>query len=90
MKILRKEVKLASHGDMIDLIDNVLKTALNITDDELDYMLEVATDEEVEAITLMIGSVKLDGEVNLTTFDQRRKALEIRNKYLAEYESKHN
>lgn len=78
MKVLRPEVQACmkthlpgKHG-IADLIDDILVGGFNITDDELDFICEHATDEEMDSFVL--------GEI--ATFTEKRKALEIRNKYL--------
>lgn len=83
MKILRKEIHLVTEGDMLDLIDNVIKAGFNITDEELDFICETATDEEVEVITAALGTID-EG----STFSERRSALIIRNKYLDLFNTK--
>jgi hypothetical protein len=83
MKILRKNIHLVTEGDMLDLIDNVIKAGFNITDEELDFICETATDEEVEVITEAIGTID-EG----ASFSKRRSALIIRNKYLDLFNTK--
>jgi hypothetical protein len=83
MKILRKEVHLATEGDMLDLIDNVIKAGFNITDEELDFICETATDEEVDVITAAIGTIDVGA-----AFSERKSALILRNKYLDLFNTK--
>ena len=83
MKILRKNVHLATEGDMLDLIDNVIKAGFNITDEELDFICETATDEEVDVITAAIGTIDVG-----STFSERKSALILRNKYLDLFNTK--
>ena len=77
MKHLREDIELAKAGGFFDLVDNLIKTAFNITDEEYDYICEHATEEEIEEFVLALGSNE-----GPSTFTQRRRALEIRNKYL--------
>ena len=79
MKVLRPEVQacLKSHlpgkHGMFDLMDDMFLSAYNVTDDEFDFMLEHATEEEDQIIAEAIDS---------SSFTLKRKSLEIRNKYL--------
>lgn len=78
MKQLRPEAEacLKSHRPgkhgITDLIDDMLIAGFNITDDELDFICEMASDEELSQFAI--------GEN--ASFAERRKALEVRNKYL--------
>jgi len=79
MKVLRPEVqeclksnRPGKHG-MFDLMDDMFLSFYNLTDDEFDFMLEHATDEEAQVIAEAIDS---------ESFSVKRKSLEIRNKYL--------
>lgn len=79
MKILRTEVQAClkthlpgQHG-MFDLMDDLFLSAYNITDNEFDFMLEHATEEEEQIIAEAVDS---------GSFGLKRKSLEIRNKYL--------
>jgi tRNA pseudouridine-54 N-methylase len=79
MKVLRPEVQecLKSHlpgkHGMFDLMDDLFLSAYNVTDNEFDFMLEHATEEEKEIIVEAVDS---------DSFSLKRKSLEIRNKYL--------
>jgi hypothetical protein len=79
MKVLRPEVEtclrthLPGKHNMFDLMDDMFLSAYNVTDDEFDFILEHATDEEQEIIAEAIDS---------SSFALKRKSLEIRNKYL--------
>jgi hypothetical protein len=73
MKILKPEIQLKNKGGLTDLIDNVMKSAYNITDEEYDYICENATDEELDYFTTGVEG---------SDFSSRKKALEIRNKYI--------
>lgn len=78
MKVLRPEVnaclksgKPGMHG-ITDLMDDMMISSFNITDDEFDFICENAEESELNAIVLPDGA----------SFSERRKAIEIRNKYL--------
>lgn len=79
MKVLRPEVQecLKSHlpgkHGVFDLMDDLFLSLYNITDEEFDFMLQHATDEEEQIIVQAIDS---------ESFSVKRKSLEIRNKYL--------
>ena len=82
MKILRPEVQSClksnlpgMHG-ITDLMDDLFLSAYNITDDEFDFMLERATDEEQQILVEAVDS---------ELFGLKRKGLEIRNRYLKEF-----
>jgi hypothetical protein len=55
-----------------------MKSAFNLNDEEYDHLCEHMTDQEIE---IMINAKP--------TFSERRKMLEIRNKYLQPDEKKH-
>ena len=82
MKPLNPEIKFAGSGGIFDLMDNVVKAGFNITDDQFDFICEEATDEELDALT----EVLFDN--SMATFSQRRKSIEIRNKYVNLFNSK--
>jgi hypothetical protein len=78
MKVLRPEVqeclksgKPGMHR-ITDLMDDMMISGFNITDDEFDFICENAEESELDAIVLPEGA----------SFSQRRKAIEIRNKYV--------
>jgi hypothetical protein len=84
MKVLRPEVnaclksgKPGMHG-ITDLLDDMMISGFNITDDEYDFICENAEESELNAIVLPEDA----------SFSQRRKALEIRNKYLELFNNK--
>lgn len=81
MKIIRKEVEecIPNSGSFFEMMDMMFLPAFNITDKELDYISEKATDEEIDSL---IAAIPAKGT---TSFTVRRKALGIRNKYLLEY-----
>ena len=80
MKNLREEIQFKSSGGLNDLMDNQVKAAYNITDDEYDYIVEVMSDEELSIFADGCGL----GNENIS-FSTIRGALEIRNKYLKQY-----
>ncbi len=78
MKVLRPEVsaclksnRAGMHG-VTDLLDDLIVSQFNITDDEFDFICEHATDEELDSFVLTEDA----------SFADRRKAIEIRNKYV--------
>jgi hypothetical protein len=79
MKILRPEVEacIVNGGGMQDMFDNVIKVLFNITDDEYDFIAENASDEEINVFLTALGSLE-----NESTFTERRRALELRNRLL--------
>jgi len=83
MKILRPEIKIKSSGGLSDVFDNAIKVLFNITDDEYDFICENASDEELDVFLSGLGG--LDSE---PTFTEKRKALEMRNKYLGIFNKK--
>ena len=83
MKKLRKEVDdcLAGRGgDFVGLMDILYCTAFNVTIDEMEQLCEQATDAEMNIINDGLGSLD-DG----STFTEKRRALEVRNKYVNYY-----
>jgi hypothetical protein len=82
MKILRPEVEssIVHGGGLYDLFDNLIKMLYNITDQEYNFILEIATEEEIEVFVSALGSMETS-----STFSQRRRALELRNKMLIKF-----
>ena len=80
MKKLREEIHFKNEGGFFDLIDNQIKAAYNITDVEYDYIAEHITEEELSIFTDGCGLGNSD-----LSFSTIRNALDIRNKYLKEY-----
>ncbi len=78
MKILRPEVVIKGQGGFNDIFDDVFKSAYDITDDEYDFIAGESTNEELDIIVEALGH--MNGKK--AKFSVRRKALEIRNKYL--------
>lgn len=83
MKILRDEVinDTPTSGNMFDMFDSAIYTLFNITSDELDTICKLATDEEMDTFVSGMGTIDENA-----TFTERRKALEIRNKYISYYQ----
>lgn len=77
MKKLRKEVSasIKGRGGLFDAFDDMMKAAYNVTEIEYDYILTNMTDDEMEVFVLGPNP----------TFGERRKSIEIRNKYVEEY-----
>lgn len=82
MKKLRSEVIECLKGgeDLINVIDDMIMTTYNITEDEMNFIYRYSDNGEHEIF--MDG---IDGVSNVSTFTQKRQALEIRNKYLDIY-----
>jgi len=82
MKILRPEVQecIVGAGGMQDMFDNVIKVLFNITDTEYDFIIGLANDSEIEIFLAALGTIN-EG----STFTQRRLALNLRNKLLANF-----
>lgn len=90
MKNLRPEVEkcLKSHRPgmhgITDLFDDLFITFYNITDDEFNYILEQATDDEIGILSEALGGMDSD-EPKAAPFAVRRQALELRNFYLRKF-----
>jgi len=69
-----EKTKIGSSG-IFDLFDDSMKFGFNITDEEYDFICENASDEDLDSLILSEGS----------SFSSRRRALEVRNKYLELY-----
>lgn len=82
MKILRPEVQecIVGAGGMQDMFDNVIKVLFNITDTEYDFIIGLANDSEIEIFLAALGTINKG-----STFTQRRLALNLRNKLLANF-----
>jgi hypothetical protein len=80
VKKLREEIQFKSKGGINDLMDNQVKSAYNITDEEYDYIAEVLSDGELSIFVDGCGLGNSD-----VSFSTIREALEIRNKYLKQY-----
>jgi hypothetical protein len=68
------EYKTGKPIDIFHMFDDHMKAVFNLTDEEYDYILDKATDEEL----------KLFANDTLT-FAEKRQILQIRKKYLTEY-----
>lgn len=80
MKNTRPEIKFKGQGGMVDVFDDFIKGAFNITDEEYDFICENASDEELDEFLGGLGSFE-----TLATFSEKKKSLEVRNKYLGLY-----
>jgi hypothetical protein len=78
MKKLREEIEFKGSGGLLELFDDYVKGLYSITDEEYDFMAERMSDEEM---SIFVGPI----DVSKVSFSQKRMALEIRNKYLKEY-----
>lgn len=67
-------------GGVLDLFDGLMYTFYNITSSELDSICEHASDEELDSFVTATS----EG----STFSQRRKGIEVRNKYVEYYKSR--
>jgi hypothetical protein len=83
MKKLREEIEFKSVGGLNDIFDDYVKGLYNITDDEYDYLAEKMSDGEMDIFVSVFGD-------NHISFTIKRKALEIRNKYLKQYNDERN
>lgn len=78
MKKVREEIQFKNKGGLNDIFDDYVKGLYNITDEEYDFLAEKMSDDEMGIfVSVFDGSPK--------SFDIKRKALEIRNKYLKQY-----
>ena len=80
MKNIREEVKIKGAGGVTDLIDDMIKQAYNITDDEYDFIAGETSDEDLNIFLDGLGDFK-----TTSTFTEKRRALEVRNKYIKMY-----
>lgn len=80
MKKLRPEIKFKGFGGLTDAFDDAIKGSFNITDKEYDFICENATDEDLDLFLNGFGGLD-----SAPTFTDKRKALEVRNKYLNLY-----
>jgi hypothetical protein len=89
MKKLRPEVEkclkshLSGRHGVTDLIDDIFISFYNVTDDEFDFMLEHANDDEVQLVVDALG----DMNGNIAPFSTKRQALIVRNSYLEKFNS---
>jgi len=77
MKKIREEVEIKGSGRLTDLVDDMIKQAYNITDDEYDYIAGETSDEDLQVFLDGLGDFKTP-----PTFTEKRRALEVRNKYI--------
>jgi oligoribonuclease NrnB/cAMP/cGMP phosphodiesterase (DHH superfamily) len=80
MKNTRPEIKFKGQGGITDVFDDFIKGAFNITDEEYDFICENASEKELDELLGGLGSSE-----TLATFSEKKKSLEVRNKYLDLY-----
>ena len=87
MKILRPEVQacIVENRGLHDLFDNMIKVLFNITDEEYDFIAEHATDQELDTFLTALGT-----DLKESTFSERRKSIELRDKMLARLNEEKN
>jgi hypothetical protein len=78
MKKVRKEINFKGSGGFLDVFDDYVKGLYNITDEEYDFITNRMSDEEMSVFVAPI-------DVSKVSFSQKRMALEIRNKYLKQF-----
>ena len=77
MKNIREEVELKGSGGLGDLVDDMIKQSYNITDEEYDYIAGESSNEDLDIFLNGLGGLDTPA-----TFSEKRKGLEVRNKYL--------
>jgi len=70
----RTDIKFATHGSIPEAVDNVIKLTWLINDEEYDFIVDRATEEELELLVLGVNE----------PFHKRRRALIMVEGYLAE------
>jgi hypothetical protein len=75
-----RDLGILSKGGMLDLIDNAMKEAYRINDAELDFICEVASDAELDALIVDINNLPV-------TFAQKRQIVEVLNNLLNKYDN---
>ena len=80
MKKIREEVDIKGSGRVTDLVDDMIKQAYNITDEEYDFIAGETSDEDLNVFLDGLGDFKTP-----PTFTEKRRALEVRNKYIKMY-----
>lgn len=83
MKKIREEVEIKGSGRVTDLVDDMIKQAYNITDEEYDYIAGETSDEDLQVFLDGLGDFKTP-----STFTEKRRALEVRNKYIKMFNEK--
>lgn len=63
--------------NFIEMMDTIMISVYKITQEQLDVLFEFASDEELR---IMINILSVEGSIS--TFTEKRKALEIKHKYL--------
>lgn len=69
------DVGFKESGGALDLIDNVIKESFRINDAEFDFICENAEDGELESLIS-----------DALTFSEKRRIIEVLNKYLTKFE----
>ena len=82
MKKVREEIEFKGSGGFFDAFDDYVKGIYNITDEEYDYIVEKM--DEVE-LAIFCDACGLGGNESSVTFSTIRRGLEIRNKYLKQF-----
>jgi hypothetical protein len=77
MKNIREEVEFKGSGGLGDLIDDMIKQSYNITDEEYDYIAGESSNEDLDIFLNGLGGLDTP-----STFGDKRRALEVRDKYL--------
>jgi hypothetical protein len=80
MKNVRLEVKIKKKDGITDAFNDFIKVAFDMTDDEYDFLCENASDEEFYQFLGGLGTFE-----SPPTFCEKRKSLDVRNKYLSGY-----
>ncbi len=65
--------------NFVQIMDNLMIEVFKITKEQLDILFELATEEEIQE---MMQAISLDEENSKSTISKKRKALEIKHKYL--------
>lgn len=65
--------------NFVQIMDNLMIEVFKITKEQLDTLFELATEEEIQE---MMQAISLDEENSKSTISKKRKALEIKHKYL--------
>jgi hypothetical protein len=81
MENTRPEIKFKGQGGITDVFDDFIKGAFNVTDEEYDFICVNATNKELDEFLGGLGSFE-----TLATFSEKKKSLDVRNKYLSLYE----
>lgn len=69
-----KDINICYKGSLLDAVDNCIKAAYRINDEEYDFICNNASEYELNILTK-----------NELSFIQKRKCIEILNKYLIQF-----